>query len=95
MVLKSLESKKYIKDTYAWRHHYFMLTEEGEKFIRNELDIGEFTRPDPCSKSLAANFEPAERPRVGVEAKAEWICCIDLILTIYIAHYYISGVISE
>lgn len=34
MVLKSLESRKYIKDTYAWRHHYFMLTDEGEKFIR-------------------------------------------------------------
>ena len=50
MVMKSMESRGFIKDTFAWRHHYFLLTPNGEKFIQRELDLGAEVRPDYCAK---------------------------------------------
>lgn len=50
MVMKSLCSKRYVKDTFAWQHHYYLLTREGEQYIRQVLDIEQHVRPDPCTK---------------------------------------------
>ena len=51
-LMKSLKSRGYVKDTFTWESHYYMLTKSGEDFIRYELDIDVNTRPDPCSKPM-------------------------------------------
>lgn len=66
-VLKSLESREYVRDTYAWRHHYYFLTEKGENFIRSELDLTDDIKPTPFTKKIVEREIPErpERPSRG------------------------------
>ena len=65
MIMNSLKSRGYVKDTFAWRHHYYLLTETGEKYIRKELDIEDTIRPDPCVKQIAQKPQEERRERTG------------------------------
>lgn len=62
MIMKSLRSRGFVKDTFAWRHHYYMLTDAGEAFIRGELNLSDDVKPEPFMKKLADRPEqPHER----------------------------------
>lgn len=65
MIMKSLKSRGYVRDTFAWKHHYYVLTKDGEAFIRRELDIDDVVRPDPCSKQIAEKPQEERRDRAG------------------------------
>lgn len=56
-IMQSLESRGVVKDTFAWRHHYYLLTEKGEQFIRKELDLTDDVLPTPYSKP---NIKPPQ-----------------------------------
>jgi len=66
MIMKSLCSRGFVKDTFAWRHHYYMLTDAGEEFIRKELCLGENVKPRPFMKAATqrpdALRERGDRP---------------------------------
>ena len=38
-LMRSFESKRYIRRRYAWRHHYYYLTNEGIEFLREYLHL--------------------------------------------------------
>jgi len=38
-LMRSFESRGYIRRKYAWRHYYFYLTNEGIDFLREELHL--------------------------------------------------------
>ena len=52
-IMQSLKSRGVVKDTFAWRHHYYMLTEKGEDFLRSELDLTSDIFPAPRVKQTA------------------------------------------
>ena len=43
--LKSLASRGYVKEQFAWRHYYFYLTAEGIAYIREYLGLPEDVLP--------------------------------------------------
>jgi len=43
--LKSLASRGYAKEQFAWRHHYFYLTDEGIAYLREYLGLTEDVIP--------------------------------------------------
>ncbi|KAH0571381.1 Ribosomal protein S10 [Spironucleus salmonicida] len=57
-LMKSLKSRNYVKDTFTWQSHYFMLTKAGEDYIRYELDIDTIVRPTPCAKQIVQAPQP-------------------------------------
>ena len=57
-LMRSFESKEYVRRTFAWRHHYYYLTEKGANYIRERIHVSEEFVPK-------THIKPAEATRIG------------------------------
>ncbi|KAI3966560.1 hypothetical protein MKW92_003189 [Papaver armeniacum] len=74
-LMQSFKSKEYVRETFAWMHYYWFLTNEGIEFLRNYLNLPPEVLPSTLKKSTVAKFAPqgdrrgprgdGERPRFG------------------------------
>ncbi len=39
LIMKSLRSKKYVEETFSWQWSYYVVTNEGVKYLRERLGI--------------------------------------------------------
>ena len=39
LIMKSLKSKKYVEETFSWQWSYYVVTNEGVKYLRERLGI--------------------------------------------------------
>mmetsp|Transcript_45816 Transcript_45816/g.139168 ORF Transcript_45816/g.139168 Transcript_45816/m.139168 type:complete len:141 (-) Transcript_45816:279-701(-) len=60
MLMKSLESRGYVRNTFSWQHNYCYLTEEGIEYLRTYLGLPEEIVPATHKKSAS---RPAGRDR--------------------------------
>lgn len=49
-LMKTFETKKFVKDQYAWRTHYWFLTNEGVEYLREYLSLPDTIVPKTMSK---------------------------------------------
>ena len=50
LLLRSLKSRGFVRETYAWRHYYWFLTQEGIDYIREKLAIAAEVQPQTLIK---------------------------------------------
>ncbi|XP_077241162.1 small ribosomal subunit protein eS10z-like [Tasmannia lanceolata] len=60
-LMQSFKSKEYVKETFAWMHYYWYLTNDGIEFLRTFLNLPSEIVPATLKKSL----KPAGRPMGG------------------------------
>eukprot|EP01002_Notosolenus_urceolatus_P011522 NODE_4000_length_851_cov_75.811721_g3317_i0.p2 GENE.NODE_4000_length_851_cov_75.811721_g3317_i0~~NODE_4000_length_851_cov_75.811721_g3317_i0.p2 ORF type:complete len:150 (-),score=43.48 NODE_4000_length_851_cov_75.811721_g3317_i0:87-536(-) len=53
-LMRSFESKRFIKRRYAWRHHYYFLTNEGIEYLREYLHLPAEIVPATLKKTARA-----------------------------------------
>ncbi|KAI3988590.1 hypothetical protein MKX01_026954 [Papaver californicum] len=76
-LMQSFKSKEYVRETFAWMHYYWFLTNEGIEFLRNYLNLPPEVLPATLKKSSMTLSRPGpqgdrggprgdgERPRFG------------------------------
>ncbi|GMR53351.1 hypothetical protein PMAYCL1PPCAC_23546, partial [Pristionchus mayeri] len=62
--LKSLASRGYVKEQFAWRHYYWYLTNEGQTYLREYLNLPEGIVP------ATVKTKPREVRVPGMERRA-------------------------
>ena len=70
--LKSLASRGYVKEQFAWRHYYFYLTNEGIVYLREYLGLTEDVVPQthkPSAKTEVRATFPDKAGRGAFGAK--------------------------
>ncbi|VVB15723.1 unnamed protein product [Arabis nemorensis] len=60
-LMQSFKSKEYVKETFAWMHYYWFLTNEGIEFLRTYLNLPSDVVPATLKKSA----KPPGRPFGG------------------------------
>ncbi|KAG9390290.1 Plectin/S10 domain [Carpediemonas membranifera] len=68
LIMRSMESRGYVRKQFAWKVQYWFLTDEGINFIRSELNLPEQVVPETMkAKAPAPRAERREfrrdRPR--------------------------------
>ena len=68
----SLKSRGFVKENFAWAHHYFYLTDEGIEYLREFLHLpaeiipATLKKPTPAPRPAGARqFEDGEGKDVG------------------------------
>ena len=56
MMMKSFESKKFVRKTYAWKHHYWFLTNEGIEYLRGYLQLPSTIVPNTLKVIYFQNY---------------------------------------
>ncbi|KAL0710336.1 hypothetical protein Bca4012_017314 [Brassica carinata] len=80
-LMQSFKSKEYVRETFAWMHYYWFLTNEGIEFLRTYLNLPSDVVPATLKKSAkpigrpfggppgdrprGPRFEGGDRPRYG------------------------------
>ncbi|KAG5375136.1 hypothetical protein IGI04_039732 [Brassica rapa subsp. trilocularis] len=80
-LMQSFKSKEYVRETFAWMHYYWFLTNEGIEFLRTHLNlpsdvvlatlkksakpIGRPFGGPPGDRPRGPRFEGGDRPRYG------------------------------
>nr|VDD40378.1 unnamed protein product [Brassica oleracea] len=67
-LMQSFKSKEYVRETFAWMHYYWFLTNEGIEFLRTYLNLPSDVVPATLKKSakpIGRPFggPPGDRPR--------------------------------
>ncbi|KAG9149158.1 hypothetical protein Leryth_003162 [Lithospermum erythrorhizon] len=68
-LMQSFKSKEYVRETFAWMHYYWFLTNDGIEFLRTYLNLPSEIVPATLKKStkpLGRPFgsgPPGDRPR--------------------------------
>lgn len=67
-LMQSFKSKEYVRETFAWMHYYWFLTNEGIEFFRTYLNLPSDVVPATLKKSakpIGRPFggPPGDRPR--------------------------------
>ncbi|XP_043698347.1 40S ribosomal protein S10-1-like [Telopea speciosissima] len=67
-LMQSFKSKEYVRETFAWMHYYWYLTNDGIEFLRTYLNLPSEIVPATLKKSLKApgrpmGGPPGDRPR--------------------------------
>lgn len=57
-LMQSFKSKEYVRETFAWMHYYWYLTNDGIEFLRTYLNLPSEIVPATLKKSV----KPAGRP---------------------------------
>jgi small subunit ribosomal protein S10e len=68
MLIKSMLSKKYVSEVFSWQYSYFTLNNDGIKFLREYLGVGENVVPETMKKRFHKkedDEEEEDRPRRG------------------------------
>ncbi|PRQ17598.1 putative plectin/S10 [Rosa chinensis] len=60
-LMQSFKSKEYVRETFAWMHYYWYLTNDGIEFLRNYLNLPSEIVPNTLKKQA----KPAGRPFGG------------------------------
>lgn len=60
-LMQSFKSKEYVRETFAWMHYYWYLTNDGIEFLRNYLNLPSEIVPATLKKQA----KPAGRPLGG------------------------------
>ncbi|KAK6947831.1 Plectin/S10, N-terminal [Dillenia turbinata] len=60
-LMQSFKSKEYVRETFAWMHYYWYLTNEGIGYLRNYLNLPSEIVPATLKKSV----KPIGRPMGG------------------------------
>ena len=62
--MESLKSRGYVKEQFAWRHHYWFLTNEGIEYLRERLNLPQEVVPATLMKTPAQqqSVAPAQEP---------------------------------
>ncbi|CAI0546486.1 unnamed protein product [Linum tenue] len=60
-LMQSFKSKEYVRETFAWMHYYWYLTNEGIEFLRTYLNLPSEIVPATLKKSA----KPLGRPMGG------------------------------
>eukprot|EP00245_Coleochaete_scutata_P002061 TRINITY_DN1263_c0_g1_i1.p1 TRINITY_DN1263_c0_g1~~TRINITY_DN1263_c0_g1_i1.p1 ORF type:complete len:187 (-),score=32.87 TRINITY_DN1263_c0_g1_i1:535-1095(-) len=60
-LMQSFKSKEFVKESFAWRHYYWYLTNEGIEYLRTFLNLPSEIVPATLKKSA----RPAGRPMGG------------------------------
>ncbi|XP_021845059.2 40S ribosomal protein S10-1-like [Spinacia oleracea] len=60
-LMQSFKSKEYVRETFAWMHYYWFLTNEGIEFLRTYLNLPSEIVPATLKKQM----KPAGRPMGG------------------------------
>ncbi|RZC77611.1 hypothetical protein C5167_001777 [Papaver somniferum] len=77
-LMQSFKSKEYVRETFAWMHYYWFLTNDGIEFLRTYLNLPSEIVPNTLKKSAQTgrapqgdrprrNYEGGDRPRFGVD----------------------------
>ncbi|XP_058114773.1 small ribosomal subunit protein eS10z-like [Magnolia sinica] len=67
--MQSFKSKEYVRETFAWMHYYWYLTNDGIKFLRTYLNLPSEIVPTTRKKSVKHPGRPlgggplGDRPR--------------------------------
>ncbi len=61
--LNSLKSRGYVKEQFAWRHHYWYLTNEGIQYLRDYLHLPPEIVPSTLKRQVRSEARP--RPSAG------------------------------
>ena len=64
MLMKSLQSREYVRITFSWQHNYCYLTEKGIEYLRNYLALPQEIVPATHKKS-AGRPEGRDREEGG------------------------------
>merc|ERR1712073_129902 len=64
--LTSLKSRGYVKEQFAWRHHYWSLTNEGIQYLRDYLHLP----PEIVPATLKRQAPRETRPRSSAAPRA-------------------------
>ncbi|KAF5202086.1 40S ribosomal protein S10-1 [Thalictrum thalictroides] len=79
-LMQSFKSKEYVRETFAWMHYYWYLTNDGIEFLRTYLNLPSEIVPATLKKSVKPlgrpmgggppgdrprRFEGGDRPRFG------------------------------
>lgn len=59
--MQSFKSREYVRETFAWMHYYWYLTNDGIEFLRTYLNLPSEIVPATLKKSA----KPAGRPMGG------------------------------
>ncbi|KAB1204903.1 Protein REVEILLE 6 [Morella rubra] len=67
-LMQSFKSKEYVRETFAWMHYYWYLTNDGIEFLRTYLNLPSEIVPATLKKSTKAPSRsfggpPGDRPR--------------------------------
>ncbi|CAM8959188.1 hypothetical protein QQ045_005846 [Rhodiola kirilowii] len=67
-LMQSFKSKEYVRETFAWMHYYWYLTNEGIEFLRTYLNLPADVVPATLKKSTRPSGRPmggpgGDRPR--------------------------------
>ncbi|XP_022734419.1 40S ribosomal protein S10-1-like isoform X3 [Durio zibethinus] len=65
--MQSFKSKEYVRETFAWMHYYWYLTNDGIEFLRTYLNLPSEIVPAALKKSTKPpgrlGAPPGDRPR--------------------------------
>ncbi|XAR70259.1 hypothetical protein NMG60_11027048 [Bertholletia excelsa] len=61
-LMQSFKSKEYVRETFAWMHYYWFLTNDGIEFLRTYLNLPSEIVPATLKRSV----KPAARPLGGL-----------------------------
>ncbi|CAB4267314.1 hypothetical protein PRUPE_1G534900 [Prunus persica] len=66
-LMQSFKSKEYVRETFAWMHYYWYLTNDGIEFLRNYLNLPSEIVPATLKKQAKPPGRPlgpsGDRPR--------------------------------
>ena len=61
-LMQSFKSKEYVRETFAWMHYYWYLTNEGIEFLRGYLNLPSEIVPATLKKQVKATGRPLGGP---------------------------------
>lgn len=64
-VMKSLESRGYVRLVYNWRWYYYFLTDDGIEFLRNYLHLPSEIQPATLMKPTTKAARPGDERQEG------------------------------
>jgi len=64
--MQGFETKGYVKRQFAWRHHYWFLTNEGIEYLRDYLQLPSTIVPETVKKQTSSKQQiPGDREERG------------------------------
>lgn len=82
-LMQSFKSKEYVRETFAWMHYYWFLTNEGIDFLRTYLNLPSEIVPATLKKQQKPLGRPmGDRPRYGIHFNLSkshlWFHCLGI-----------------
>ena len=87
-LMQSFKSKEYVRETFAWMHYYWYLTNDGIEFLRTYLNLPSEIVPATLKKQMKPGGRPmgppGDRPRyIIIALLLGFYCIVDLLWLLY------------